>query len=102
MESVMPLLRTSIPILWAAALAAQNGVPALRYRLDPNWPKLPPTRNFKETPGVAAGRWGRVFVIHRGDHPVMEFNADGAFVRSFGDGLYDQPHAVRVDPEGYI
>jgi DNA-binding beta-propeller fold protein YncE len=32
----------------------------------------------------------------------MEFDAEGKFVRSFGDGLYERPHAIRIDPEGNI
>lgn len=84
---------------FAAWAAAQ---PALHYQAVPNWPSLPPGWNFLETPGVAVDGRGHVFVVHRGPHPVMEFDAGGRFLRAFGDGLYDRAHSIRIDPEGNI
>lgn len=88
-------------VLAVASLGAQS-FPALGYKADANWPSLPPGWNFKETAGVAVDAQDHVYVIHRGDHPIMEFEPGGRFLRSFGDGLFDRPHAVRVDAEGYI
>src|SRR5262249_1740385 len=68
----------------------------------PDWPQLPTGWNFRETPGIAVDAKDHVYVIHRGDHPVMEFDAEGRFIREFGDGLYDRAHAVRIDSEGNI
>lgn len=81
---------------------AQTPLPNLRYKALPDWPQTPPGWNFRETPGIALDRRGHVYVIHRGEHPIAEFAADGKFVRAFGDGLYDRPHAIRIDPEGNI
>ncbi|MBI1792453.1 MAG: 6-bladed beta-propeller [Acidobacteria bacterium] len=91
-------------LLWLAApaLLAQSALPGLDYQVVPNWPLLPAGWNFRETPGIAADARGHVYVIHRGDHPVMEFDRDGKFLRAFGEGLFDRPHAVRIDPEGNI
>jgi DNA-binding beta-propeller fold protein YncE len=41
-------------------------------------------------------------VFNRGPHPLMEFDADGAFVRAWGEGAYIRPHGMRLDPEGNI
>jgi DNA-binding beta-propeller fold protein YncE len=32
----------------------------------------------------------------------MEFEADGAFVRTLGDGLFDRPHGLRIDAQDNI
>jgi DNA-binding beta-propeller fold protein YncE len=92
---IIELLLTTIPAL------AQS-VPELPYRPVPGWPRLPPAWNFRETPGVAVDSRQHVFVVHRGEHPIMEFDGKGNFVRAFGDGLFDRAHAVRFDPEGNL
>ena len=86
----------------ALSVSAETKFPALPYEVAPDWPALPAGRNFGEVAGVAADGRGHVFVFHRGPHPVMEFAPDGRMVRSWGDGMYIRPHAVRVDPEGNI
>jgi DNA-binding beta-propeller fold protein YncE len=63
---------------------------------------LPPGMNFGGVSGVAIDSRGHVFVLHRGPQPLMEFTADGGFVRSFGDGLFDRPHGLRIDPDDNI
>lgn len=94
-------------LLFALALApagwSQPAFPALPYKAVAAWPQLPPSANTMETAGVAVDESNNhVFVFHRGRNPVMEFDAGGRFVRSFGEGLFDRPHSIRVDPEGNI
>ncbi len=43
-----------------------------------------------------------MFVIHRGPMPLMEFDADGNFIRGFGDGLFERPHGLRIDSDDNI
>jgi sugar lactone lactonase YvrE len=63
---------------------------------------LPANMNFGSVSGVAINSKGHVFLLHRGPNPLMEFTADGAFVRALGDGLYDRPHGLRIDAEDNI
>jgi DNA-binding beta-propeller fold protein YncE len=96
-------LRLAFLLLAGALLAlAQSNFPAMNYKVDPEWPVLPPGWNLGETPGVAVDAKNHVFVLHRGEHPIMEFTPDGRLVRSWGDGLFIRPHAIRIDPEGNI
>lgn len=83
-------------------LGAEVPQAALPYLVDPTWPTLPPGWNFSETPGVATDARGHVFVFHRGTNPIMEFTPDGRLARSWGDGLFVRPHAIRVDREGNV
>jgi DNA-binding beta-propeller fold protein YncE len=88
-----------LPLL-ATALNAQ--VPKLQLEAVPDWPHLPPAWNFRETPGIAVDSRQHVFVVHRGEHPIMEFDAAGKFVRAFGETLFDRAHAVRFDRQGNL
>lgn len=51
---------------------------------------------------VAAGRDGSIYVLHRGPRPVMRFDAEGKFVRSWGAGMFELPHGLRVAPDGTV
>ena len=77
-------------------------VPALPYTPVPESFRLPPGMNFGGTSGVAFNSKGNIFVIHRGPMPLMEFDADGNFIRGFGDGLFERPHGLRIDADDNI
>jgi sugar lactone lactonase YvrE len=64
--------------------------------------ELPANMNFGSVSGVAINSKGHIFLLHRGPNPLMEFTADGKFVRALGDGLYDRPHGLRIDREDNI
>ena len=64
--------------------------------------KLPPGANFGGTSGVAINSKGNIFVLHRGPMPLMEFDADGNFIRGLGDGLFERPHGLRIDAQDNI
>jgi DNA-binding beta-propeller fold protein YncE len=89
-------------LLSLAALLAQPAPADLGYRPVPDWPQLPAGWNFGETVSVAADARNHVYVFHRGAHPIIEFDSGGKFVRSFGDGMYERPHGIRVDREGNL
>jgi len=101
------MLRRILVISAAALLAvawALSGpaIETLSYQVDPDWPQLPENWNLRETSAVAADANDHIYLFHRGLHPIIEFDPAGKFVRSFGDGLFDNPHGLRVDPEGNI
>ena len=76
--------------------------PPLPYTPVPESFRLPPGMNFGGTSGVAFNSKGNIFVIHRGPMPLMEFDADGNFIRGFGDGLFERPHGLRIDADDNI
>ncbi len=74
--------------------------PQLSFHVVPNFLKLPPTITMAEVVGVAVGSKGQIVVLHRGKQPILEFNPDGTFMRSIGEGLpFEGPHSVRFDPQ---
>ena len=51
---------------------------------------FPAPWNFIQVSGVAVSSKGTVLVLHRGAHPVLEFDTNGKFIRSWGDGLFSE------------
>ena len=57
-----------------------------RYRPDPEWGALPAGWSYVEVAGVATDSQDNVYVFNRGEHPVVVFDRDGTFLRSWGRG----------------
>jgi hypothetical protein len=72
-------------------------IPVLPYKLV-DWPAPPISAagvpmgpwNFIQVASVAITARGSILVLHRGAHPIMEFESNGSFVRSWGDGMFSE------------
>ena len=75
-----------------------------RYEPIVDWVKLPDGVNLVETPGVAVSSRDEVFALTRNvDHPVMVFDRDGNFLRSFGAGLFSRrTHGIFIGAEDAV
>ena len=61
------------------------------------WEKLPDGWSLVECPGVAVDSQDNLYVLTRGEHPIIVFDRDGNFVRSFGEGLFsDRTHGLYI------
>ena len=90
------------------AAAGPADIPALAYKLV-EWPApatnaggFPAAWNLIQAPGVAVTAAGRVLVLHRGAHPVLEFESAGKFVRSWGDGMISEGKVETIPREKYL
>ena len=74
------------------------------YRYEPveNWAKLPPGWSFKEVGAVGVDADDNVYVFNRGEHPMMVFDRDGNFLRSWGEGVFPRAHGMHVAPDGTL
>ena len=96
------LVLTATPCLTQQSLAqqsiAQQSVPQIPFDSVADFPKLPDGMNFGEVPGVAVNSKGHVFVFTRSNSAngpayaptaaqLLEFTAEGDFVREIGKGL---------------
>ena len=70
-----------------------------KYRVIADWAKLPNGWSFKEVGGVGVDRSDNVFVFNRGEHPMMVFDREGNFLRSWGEGQYPRAHGVHMAPD---
>ena len=48
---------------------------------------------------VAINSKGHIFVFERAPIPLFEFDQNGKYLRSFGEGLVTRSHGLRIDPE---
>ena len=64
---------------------------------------LPAGMTFGSTSGVAINSKGNIFVLHRGPHPLMEFDPRRqVHPLARRKGLFDRPHGLRIDREDNI
>jgi hypothetical protein len=77
-----------------------------RYEVHHAWAQLPDKYSWQTTHNVAVDAEGLVYIIHEGrenlkDHPsIFVFNADGKFVRAFGNQFQGGGHGLEVRTEG--
>src|ERR1700688_728325 len=68
-----------------------------RYRVVENWAKLPEGWNLTDVASVAVDSHDRIYVFNRGAHPMVVFDRDGNFVKSWGEGLFSRAHGLHID-----
>src|SRR6201981_291209 len=100
--------------LSGSLLAQSKPVPEIPYRSIQGFLKLPPDLYLGEVAGVAVNSKKHVFVLSRGNTTgpaygaaaaqLLEFDADGKFLREIGHNLYawSYAHTVKVDPQDNI
>jgi DNA-binding beta-propeller fold protein YncE len=78
------------------------GSGAWRYRMDADWAKLPPGWSFGDVAGVAVDHHDQVYAFDRGEHPVIVFDREGNFVRSWGEQVFAKPHGIAFGADGCL
>jgi len=63
---------------------------------------LPATLKFGMISKCAVNSKGQLHICQRADPPVIVFDRDGAFVRSFGDGQIVDAHGITVAPDNRV
>jgi DNA-binding beta-propeller fold protein YncE len=97
--------RRWILILLAAgclAPAEMKTGPALPHGVVENWAQLPKGWNFGEVSGVDVDRHDNVWVFHRGQRPVMQFDKNGKLLQAWQEVPVKSSHGIRVDPDGNV
>jgi sugar lactone lactonase YvrE len=88
------------------------------FRLVEHWAQLPPGFAWGELADADVDAHGNLWVLHRpptpggtasaagnksgGEVPVLMFDTSRKLVKSFGKGMFLQPHGLHVDPDGNI
>jgi len=67
-----------------------------------NWGALPTGWSYVEVAGVAVDSRDRVFCFTRGEHPVIVFDRDGTFLRSWGEGDVRRAHGITIDADDSV
>jgi hypothetical protein len=76
---------------------------ALTYEVVEGWEQLPKGWEHRDVAGVAVDLEDRVFLICRGDHPVIMYDAKGKFLGSWGEGDFSlRTHGITVGPDNSV
>lgn len=90
--------------IFALALVAWLTTPGLAA--DPfvsaGFLKMPPELQLGAVSAVAVDATDAVYVLHRGEPPILAFDAQENYLRGWGQGMFKTPHGLRVDRDGAI
>jgi sugar lactone lactonase YvrE len=75
----------------------------MRYEVVEGWEQLPAGKAHRDVAGVATDSQDRVYLICRGDDPIMVYNRDGSFIKSWGQGVFTlRTHGITVGPDDML
>ena len=76
---------------------------AISYSVVEGWEQLPKGYAHRDVAGVAVDGEDRVYLICRGDHPIIMYDRNGNFRGSWGEGDFSyRTHGIYVAPNGTI
>jgi sugar lactone lactonase YvrE len=84
------------------ALLVPETAPELDYVVAPAAVTLPAGKDMGATASVAFDKDGHLWVLSRGEQAFFEFNADGTYIKSFGDKIFTRSHGLRIDRQGNL
>lgn len=98
------------PCFFCAAASAQYPAQPERprvnmapwYEVDAAWPTRSDSLPWGGMPGIAIDRDDHVWIFTRAETPVQQYDKNGKLLRSWGKGLIQTAHSIRVDPKGNI
>lgn len=75
---------------------------SIRFGMEPN--TMPAGFQIGRVSAVTHDAAGNIYMFHRGEpaDPIIVFDSNGRYLRSFGQGLFNNEHGLRVDREGNL
>jgi hypothetical protein len=74
-----------------------------RYQVLDGWGELPPGVTYGEAAAVCVDSKDNVYVFTRGTHPVIVFDRNGRFLRSWGQDIgFTNAHGAAVGPDDML
>ena len=67
-----------------------------------NWGQLPEGVVYQEGTAVAVNSRDEVYVFNRGTIPMLVFDTDGNLLRTWGEGVFANPHGVTIAPDDTV
>jgi len=74
----------------------------MKFSVIEGWGKLPDGWRYQEVAGAAVDKQDRVFCFTRSEHPVIVFDRDGGFLRSWGEGVVRRAHGITIDADDMV
>jgi sugar lactone lactonase YvrE len=91
----------ALVVLVTGWTAAQTSLPN-PYRATENWPQLPAGMKWGGVISIEPDAKDNIWVFHRGETPLLRFDAAGKLLGSAGKDMFVQPHGMGLDKDGNI
>ncbi|MFQ6029325.1 MAG: peptidyl-alpha-hydroxyglycine alpha-amidating lyase family protein [Dehalococcoidia bacterium] len=78
------------------------GTAEFTYDVAEGWGQLPDGWSFKEVAAVGCDSNDNLYAFNRGEHPMIIFDKNGHFLRSWGEGLFPRAHGITFSPDDTI
>ena len=111
-DSVIAALLLSLSwIVTASAQSAPQSLPNPYPQTIENWAKLPEGRAWGSAAGISIDSKGDIWIFERcsantcagsNEAPILEFDASGRLLKSFGAGMFVFPHSLFVDKDDNV
>jgi DNA-binding beta-propeller fold protein YncE len=85
-----------------AFVGRANAGDRVDFKPVPNGLHLPKSVRLGPCSAVDVDSKGRLYLFHRGKQPILCFDRDGKFLRSWGDDLIGKAHGLRVDRDDNV
>jgi hypothetical protein len=72
------------------------------YRVLDEWAKLPDGWVFGDVAAVGVDRHDRVYAFNRGPHPMVVFDREGNFLKSWGEDIFTRAHGIHMGADDTI
>ncbi|HCH09414.1 MAG TPA: hypothetical protein DEW32_09500, partial [Dehalococcoidia bacterium] len=69
-----------------------------KYEVAVDWETIPDGYQWREVAGVITDANDNVYVFNRGPHPMIVFDKDGNFIKSWGEDVFVRPHGASTGP----
>jgi sugar lactone lactonase YvrE len=72
------------------------------YVVDAKWPARPTDFRWGHVPGIAVDAKDNVYVFTRANPPVQVYDANGKYLRGWGEKTIGSAHHIKIDHEGNV
>ena len=79
-----------------------KGTGSYQYDVAEGWGKLPEGYSWGQIGGLAVDSKDQIYVCTRTEHPVLIFDRHGKFLRSWGEGIFLDPHGIGFDKDDSV
>lgn len=73
-----------------------------RYEVVEGWGELPAGWRYGDVAAVGVDRSDNVYVFNRGPHPMIVYDREGKFLRSWGEGMFPRAHGLDMARDGTL
>ena len=95
-------MRQTLLTLLPIVLASFGRATASDPYVSAGFLKFPAEVQLAAVSAVEVDAEDNVWVLHRGEPPLVAFDSTGKYLRGFGQGLFKVPHGLRVDRDGNL